>query len=124
MIALLTARALWMPDGARPACAGMPPEWWFPPPGPSPAIERAKAVCHLCPLMEPCAEYAIPLSDLSGVWGSLTATERAAERRRRQVAAGISVCGCAHHRTSHRAVYGSSRRMECDQCDCPQYQEG
>jgi WhiB family redox-sensing transcriptional regulator len=38
--------------------------------------EEAKAICALCPVREPCLEYAIAAREKDGVWGGLTARER------------------------------------------------
>ncbi len=37
---------------------------------------RAKAVCASCPVIEPCASYALSHRELYGVWGGLTEQER------------------------------------------------
>lgn len=51
----------------RSACAGKPPEWWFPdkPHEAGPALE----VCWSCPVMVQCREYALGLPEVFGVWG-------------------------------------------------------
>jgi len=40
------------------------------------AAAPAKAICDLCPVREPCLEYAISAREKDGVWGGLTARER------------------------------------------------
>lgn len=71
------------------ACVGHPPEWWFPakmPPGAlSSTAELAKAICGRCPVRLECLSFAEATHQQFGIWGSLTATERAARRRRREV---------------------------------------
>ena len=36
----------------------------------------ARRVCHTCPELLPCATYAIPRPDLTGLWGGLTEQDR------------------------------------------------
>ena len=45
---------------------------------------RAKAVCARCPVVAPCAAYAIEHGERYGVWGGLSERERAALRLRRR----------------------------------------
>jgi len=40
---------------------------------------RAKAICEVCPVLEPCAEYALTLSEAYGIWGGMTENERRRE---------------------------------------------
>ena len=42
---------------------------------------RAKLVCARCPVIEPCRAHALELPEEEGVWGGLTAEERAEMRR-------------------------------------------
>ena len=44
---------------------------------------RAKAVCARCPVVAPCAAYAIRHDERYGVWGGLSERERATLRLRR-----------------------------------------
>ena len=44
---------------------------------------RAKAVCHRCPVAEPCLEFAIETNQKYGIWGGMTDKERASLKRRR-----------------------------------------
>jgi WhiB family redox-sensing transcriptional regulator len=46
--------------------------------------DDAKAVCELCPVREPCLEYAIAAREKEGVWGGLTARERRRVVRQRR----------------------------------------
>ncbi|HEY7106307.1 MAG TPA: WhiB family transcriptional regulator [Acidimicrobiia bacterium] len=55
-------------------CLGSDPEI-FHPHADDPA-ERAKAICAICPVREPCLEYAITAREKQGVWGGLTEKER------------------------------------------------
>ena len=44
---------------------------------------HAKAVCHRCPVLEPCLEFAMETNQKYGIWGGLTDKERASLKRRR-----------------------------------------
>ena len=44
---------------------------------------RAKAICHTCPVIEPCLEFAMETNQKYGIWGGLTDKERASLKRRR-----------------------------------------
>ena len=37
---------------------------------------KAKAICGVCPVMEPCSSHAIQIREPFGIWGGLTETER------------------------------------------------
>lgn len=75
ILELALADSPWPGDWARNGrCQNVPPNVFFPGRGDSPA--QAKQICANCPVLEPCREYAIPISRLSGVWGGLTAEER------------------------------------------------
>jgi WhiB family transcriptional regulator, redox-sensing transcriptional regulator len=58
------------------ACRDTATDVFFPEGGGSSGIAAAKAVCHFCPLIEACAAFAIPQSQLGGIWGGLTEPER------------------------------------------------
>lgn len=61
------------------ACRGLDPDIWFPPDvgwAASTAAQRAKAICERCPLLRVCAEYAIPIAGIQGIWGGLSTRER------------------------------------------------
>jgi WhiB family redox-sensing transcriptional regulator len=53
---------------------------------------RAKAICARCPVIGPCAAYAIQHDERYGVWGGLSERERAALRlqRNRSLAAMVA----------------------------------
>jgi WhiB family transcriptional regulator, redox-sensing transcriptional regulator len=55
-------------------CLGADPEL-FHPHADDPA-DAAKAICAVCPVREPCLEYAITAREKQGVWGGLTEKER------------------------------------------------
>lgn len=44
---------------------------------------RAKSVCKMCPVLEPCLEFAMETNQKYGIWGGLTSKERASLKRRR-----------------------------------------
>jgi WhiB family redox-sensing transcriptional regulator len=67
------------------ACRDVDPELFFPIGNTGPAIlqiDEAKQVCHRCPAMEPCLQWAIESGQDSGVWGGLSEDERRALKRR------------------------------------------
>lgn len=69
------------------ACIDEDPELFFPIGTTGPAIEqveRAKAICHRCPVSEPCLEWSLQTNQDAGVWGGLTEDERRSLRRSRQ----------------------------------------
>lgn len=69
---------------ARPICRDEDPELFFPIGNTGPAlsqIEEAKAVCRVCPLLEPCLEEALG-SGAQGIWGGTSDDERRAMKRR------------------------------------------
>jgi WhiB family redox-sensing transcriptional regulator len=39
---------------------------------------RAKAICNVCPVQEPCAEYALAISEPYGIWGGTSEQDRKA----------------------------------------------
>ncbi|MEU6034012.1 WhiB family transcriptional regulator [Actinomadura sp. NPDC047616] len=69
------------------ACKGMDTDIFFPEDSGWTGAEqadRAKAVCHACPVEADCLDFALLDWRLDGIWGGMTAEERRAERRRRQ----------------------------------------
>ena len=64
-------------------CLGADPEIFYPPTDPTTAAE-AKAICAVCPVREPCLEYAITAREKQGVWGGLTERERRRMIRQRR----------------------------------------
>jgi WhiB family redox-sensing transcriptional regulator len=67
----------------RAACRSEDPELFFPlgEVGLSRTqIERARAVCHRCPVMTACGSWALRNGESDGVWGGMTAAERRALR--------------------------------------------
>ncbi len=61
-------------DQAR--CRGMDPQVFHPAEEDEVGAERAKSICAVCPVREPCLEFAIATKEREGVWGGRTALER------------------------------------------------
>ncbi|KOV92012.1 MULTISPECIES: WhiB family transcriptional regulator [Streptomyces] len=64
---------------ARSVCRDEDPELFFPigETGPSALqIEEAKAVCALCPVVEPCLRWAMDTREVYGIWGGTTEADR------------------------------------------------
>ncbi|WP_017616851.1 WhiB family transcriptional regulator, partial [Nocardiopsis gilva] len=45
--------------------------------------DKAREICHVCPIRRECAEYALTAPERDGFWGGLNEDERTSERRRR-----------------------------------------
>lgn len=70
----------------RAACRDQDPDLFFPIGDAGPAldqIDRAKAFCHRCPVVEQCLRFALQTGQDYGIWGGLTAQERRAMRQRK-----------------------------------------
>jgi WhiB family redox-sensing transcriptional regulator len=50
------------------------------------SVAAARRLCRPCPVRAQCADYALCLPDLTGIWGGMTETER----RRRQPGATLT----------------------------------
>ena len=48
-------------------------------------IDAAVAICHVCPVRQPCLEFALASNQEFGIWGGTTEDERRALRRGRGV---------------------------------------
>lgn len=73
------------------ACAGLSPAMFFSSGDGTPGdglsmgdSMAAQLVCGECPVREECLVWAMERNEKHGVWGGLTAEERAKERRRRR----------------------------------------
>ena len=44
---------------------------------------RAKAICHTCPVIAACREHALKVAEPYGIWGGLSESERMAVLRNR-----------------------------------------
>jgi WhiB family transcriptional regulator, redox-sensing transcriptional regulator len=67
------------------ACRGIDPEVFHP--VSEEDAEEAKAVCALCPVRQPCLEYALVNREREGVWGGMTDRERRRILRQRRKSA-------------------------------------
>jgi len=69
---------------AHAACAGYPNTLFFPSVDATDesSIERAKAVCRVCPVIDACLEYALETNQRSGIWGGTSEKERKSLRRK------------------------------------------
>ena len=66
------------------ACAGYPNTLFFPV-GEDPdafAVEKAKAICSVCPVATDCLSYALETNQRSGIWGGTSEKERKSLRRK------------------------------------------
>jgi WhiB family redox-sensing transcriptional regulator len=56
-------------------------------------VDQAKAVCRGCPVIGPCAEWALERQEPFGVWGGSTAAERHAllKKGRRRLSSTVAV---------------------------------
>lgn len=67
----------------RAACIGYPNTLFFPAQDATRGqIERAKAICSVCPVTEPCLEYALETNQRSGIWGGTSEDQRKSVRRK------------------------------------------
>lgn len=67
----------------RAACSGYPNSLFFPVPDATASqVERATAVCAVCPVTEECLEYAFETNQRAGIWGGTTEEERKSLRRK------------------------------------------
>lgn len=70
----------------RAACIDEDPELFFPVGTTGPALdqlERAKAVCRRCQVVDQCLEWALSTNQDAGVWGGMSEEERRSLRRAR-----------------------------------------
>jgi WhiB family transcriptional regulator, redox-sensing transcriptional regulator len=61
------------------ACVGEDPDVFFPEGRERPVwedIDRAKAICATCPVVDPCLAWALAMQIGSGIWGGRTEGER------------------------------------------------
>lgn len=68
----------------RAACAGYPNTLFFPA-SENPdheVLEKAKAICATCRVIEDCLEYALETNQRSGIWGGTSEKERKSLRRK------------------------------------------
>ena len=67
----------WMDDAA---CTTSDPELFFPEKEGWASAEMAKSICETCPVAAECLGYALDNNVDEGIWGGLTARNRAALR--------------------------------------------
>jgi len=67
------------------ACRGLDPGIFYPPSDEE--AEEAKAICAICPVRQPCLEYALAHRERDGVWGGATERERRRILRQRRKSA-------------------------------------
>jgi len=65
-------------------CRGVDPETFYPVSDDDEAAQPAKEICEVCPVREPCLEYALTTREKNGVWGGLTERERRRLLRQRR----------------------------------------
>lgn len=63
-------------DDPRCACKGEDVDLFFPKQGYPWAAREAKEICRRCPLEVQCREWAIPVTDLVGIFGATTGADR------------------------------------------------
>lgn len=65
-------------------CLGTDPSLFYPVEADplSEQAKAAKAICAVCPVQEPCLEWAIAANERDGIWGGMTEDERRGHRRR------------------------------------------
>lgn len=77
----------------KAACLDEDPELFFPQGTTGPAldqIERAKAVCQRCPVIDECLDWALETNQDAGVWGGKSEDQRRTMRRARRRQAASS----------------------------------
>ncbi len=68
--AISGSRESWY-DFAACAAPDVNPDWWFPESGGSRDRDRARAICHTCPVKIQCRERAIADHEQVGIFGEL-----------------------------------------------------
>lgn len=69
---------------AQAACSGYPNTLFFPTGDglDEGSIEKAKAICAVCPVIDECLQYALETNQRSGIWGGTSEKERKSLRRK------------------------------------------
>ena len=93
----------------RGNCSGYPLELFFPEDPTRAGLHQredaAKRICRQCPVVAECRDYALRTPELHGIWGAMTARERARELMGRGVGdGGVSSCRGMTVRESRQAV--------------------
>lgn len=53
-------------------------------------VAPAKAICASCPVIDQCAEYALSLPDVQGVWGGMSEKDRSRARARTRLRSNLT----------------------------------
>ena len=64
------------------ACRGLDPAIFYP--ASDDDAGQAKSICAICPVREPCLEYALAHRERDGIWGGATEKERRRMIRQRR----------------------------------------
>jgi WhiB family redox-sensing transcriptional regulator len=72
----------WRDDAA---CLGLDGDMFFP--GVGGSTVRAKVICNVCTVKQPCLDYALKTGSHDGIWGGLSYRERLRYARKRRRAA-------------------------------------
>jgi WhiB family transcriptional regulator, redox-sensing transcriptional regulator len=72
----------------RASCRTADPELFYPAKGGS--LAPAKELCNGCPVRAECLEYALAVGEEYGIWGGLTAEQRAGLREESSSEAGAA----------------------------------
>lgn len=75
------------PWRAQAACRGLDSEIFFPDPDDEDAEAVAKVICDVCPVREPCLEYALGFREREGIWGGTSERDRRRIVRQRRKSA-------------------------------------
>ena len=67
------------------ACRGLDPAIFYP--ASDDDADQAKSICAICPVREPCLEYALAHRERDGIWGGATEKERRRLLRQRRKSA-------------------------------------
>ena len=79
---LVNTDLTWCSSGA---CNSSNTDAFFPAMNDIDAVNAAKAVCAICPVITDCREYAMDNDIEFGIWGGMTPGERAGMRARREL---------------------------------------
>lgn len=63
-------------DLAACTAPGVDPDWWFPERGASRERDRAKAICHSCPVKDQCCASAVAHEEQHGLFGGMSLPDR------------------------------------------------
>lgn len=58
------------------ACNGEPTTTFYPAPGDTNLLRRAKSICKDCPVRHECLQFALDNAERFGIWGGKSARER------------------------------------------------